>query len=251
MRIRPFPIEQRDRSIRALGDYETLAVSLSRGDGSPTIAAALAEFTRSASELGAVANVHTRGDLFIDEGAATLSSLAAGLKAASNQAGMSRIVARAEPSIAKMIGIVRDDVVARQRDALSATRREGDLWVAYYNDTSNGTARMRLRTTVPPCSEPVIPDPDAPLPDAPKSPIAMNVLPPRILSGYTAAEDRSAALAALNMNGVFSALLDLNEAAAQKPSAVDAARHQLSEAIVEPQRDALPLLDALKTPRRL
>jgi hypothetical protein len=159
---------------------------------------------------------------------------------------MSRILVQADPTIAKLVTILRDDVGKRQREALSATRRDMQLWLAYYNDTSSGSERKKLRATVPPCSEPVIPDADAPLPDAPSSPIPVNVLPPRIRSGYTTAQDRSAALAMLNMNDFFAALLDLNEAASQGSPAIDAALQRLSDAIVEPEKDAPPLLEAQK-----
>jgi hypothetical protein len=231
-------IQQRDRLIRALGQYEAARATISRNAPPAELAVALAGFQRAAFELNAVAGVHSSGDLFVDEGAATLFSLAARLRTAKDRATMDAFSSQVRPTIAKLIGILRDDVRRRQREASIATQSEIDLWLAYASAASSGQRAHRI-APLPSCGEPIVPG--APATEVRRPAISpLNDLPEATRSEVESAQKRGDALAALHLDPFFAALLDLD--AASSPAAIAAALQRLDAATLEPQRDARPLL---------
>jgi hypothetical protein len=232
-------IRQRDRLIRALGAYEAARVAISRNAPPAELAVALAGFQRAAFELNAAAGVHRSGDLFVDEDAATLLSLAARLRTAKDRATMNAFSSQVRPTVAKLIGILRDDVRRRQREASIATQREIDLWLAYTSAASSGQQAQRI-APLPSCGEPIVPS--APAAEVRRPAIStLKDLPEATRSEVEGAQERSDALAALHLDPFFAALLDLD--AASSPAAVATALQRLDAATLKPQRDARPLLD--------
>ena len=230
-------IQQREHLIRTLGVYGFVEALVSRGASRSELAVALANFQRAAFTLHAFANVHTSGDLFVDERAATLLALAKALRSAKNQATLKRIVAKGSPTIAKLITILRTDVSRRRREALSAAALEVALWRAYGTESARGALQ---RPGLPLCNGPVATNPD-PHDQVPPVPIAN--MPEAIRTGLKRAIGRAAALQAVNLNPFFSALLGLNAASSAGPPAIEVALQRLDASLVAPEKAARPLFN--------
>jgi hypothetical protein len=237
-------IQQRERLLGALGDYEAGRATIARNAPPAELAVALAGFQRTAFELNAVAGVHSSGDLFVDEGAATLVSLAARLRTAKDRAAMDALTGQARPTVAKLIGILRNDVRRNQSEALNATRSEVDVWLDYARATASGRPAHRL-APLPSCGEPIVPT--APATEMPRPAIStLDNMSEVIRSAVEDAQERGDALAAIQLDPIFAALLDLD--AASSPAAIAAALQRLDAAKLEPQRDAGPLRNEPSAP---
>jgi len=231
-------IQQRDRLLRALGAYEVAMSSIAAG--APEAGLASANFQRAAFALGTVANVHTQGDLFIDQDAAGLTSLAARLRDAPDEASRQTLAKRADPLISKLIGILRDDVAKRRLEALVATRREIDLRLTYAALVASRATRPEHHAVLPRCSSPTVPvlqPTTAQTAAAPSSASATDQ------TSVGQARARAAALESVSLDAFFEVLLDLSRSAVSPSIGVDAALQRL-RAAVPPQARYLPLLGA-------
>jgi hypothetical protein len=218
-------IEQRDRLLRALGAYEVAVASIYRAAPAAETGVALANVQRTVLALGAVANMHTQGDLFIDQGAAEFLALAARLRNARNAAEQESIAKRARPLGAKLVSILRVDVSERRLEALAATRREAGLWLAYGALTSSSAARKQHRPALPRCSSPIVPAPVA------SAGVTTGPAPsgsiPAVSAGFEEARDCSAALESVSLDAFFGALLDLDKSAPRLQGGTDSTLQRL------------------------
>ncbi len=210
-------IDQRRRLVRTLGTYVSV-LATSRADSTGVNSAiARAEFTRAAAALKAVADRHSAGDLFIDERAGRLAAIASGWQTARDERTRGSVASEATVLVGKLVGILRDDVAARRKEALAATDVASKLWSTYRAVARDG--RVRGRTVLVPCGAPVVLGDD-------RSPDANAVIrfdeqhgSNAVLSHASVALARKHALQRLDFNGFFDALLEMNRDVAVSYSA--------------------------------
>jgi hypothetical protein len=230
-------MQQRNRLIQALGAYEAVRTANARDAPRAELDVALAEFQSMANELNAVAAIHRSGDLFVDEGAATLVALGARLRTAKDRATIDALCNQFRPTVAKLIGILRADVGRRLREASNATQSEIDLWLTYARAAASGK-RAHRSAPLPSCGEPVVPGAPAINVHRPSA-STLDALPKATRAKLADAQRRSHALMALHLDPFFAALLDLD--AASSPAAIAAELQRLNAATLEPKRDARSL----------
>lgn len=230
-------ILQRERLIQTLGTYGFVTVLLSRRATMPELAVALANLQRGAFTLDAIAKVHTPSDLFIDDRANSLLTLAKRLRSAKDRTTVRKLIDKGRPTMAKLVMVLRDDVSRRQHEAVGAARLEVALWHAY------GVAGLRggppQQPSLPLCDGPVATYPD---PQTQSVPITSN-MPETIRSGLKRAQARVAALQSVNLNPFFTALFDLTATSSGSPAAIAASLRQLDAAMVTPEKNARPLFN--------
>ena len=223
-------ILQRDRAMRALGAYAFLLVTVARNDASADSAFAQAEFERASFALSNAANVHAQGDLFIEDRAAALATLARDVRAARDRAALHDVLLRSTASMQQLIAILRADAAKRRLEAIAATQLEIRDLLAY---RGSGAPRAAV-----PCSQPPIAGDPAP------SVTVLDRLTPAIRARVVYASDRARALASIDLEAVFEALLESTRGASTLPAQtapIEDARKRLDRAVAAAVTNGVPL----------
>ena len=211
-------ILQRDRAMRALGAYAFLLVTVARNDASADSAFAQAEFERASFALSNAANVHAQGDLFIEDRAAALATLARDVRAARDRAALHDVLLRSTASMQQLIAILRADAAKRRLEAIAATQLEIRDLLVYRGSGA----------------------PHAAVPSV----TVLDRLTPAIRARVVYASGRARALASIDLEAVFETLLESTRGASTLPAQavpIEDARKRLDRAVAAAVTNGVPL----------
>lgn len=143
-------IAQRTGLFKALVAYEIAMAALTNGARGPAAAIALADLQREVFDLGARANQHGSGDLFIEDASASLATAVATLTRTHTSGAVLPAALAANPAIVKLIALLSADVARSHAQALASVRLDYERWLAYYETLAEPAEPAAARPAVLP-----------------------------------------------------------------------------------------------------
>ena len=162
--------------------------------------------------------MHAQGDLFIEDRAAALATLARDVRAARDRAALHDVLLRSTASMQQLIAILRADAAKRRLEAIAATQLEIRDLLVYRGSGA----------------------PHAAVPSV----TVLDRLTPAIRARVVYASDRARALASIDLEAVFETLLESTRGASTLPAQavpIEDARKRLDRAVAAAVTNGVPL----------